>query len=70
MASKGTHHIRSNRVVDGLEVQIVKEVERLTDDFDSSSIPNTDGTRQTEIQSPEAGSDTCVSPGTDWPVRC
>lgn len=70
MASKGTDHIRSDRVVDGLVVQIVKKVERLTHDFDPSPITNTDGTRQAEIQSPEAGSNTGVSPGTDWPVRC
>ena len=64
MASKGTDHIRSNRVVDGLVVQIVKKVERLTHDFNSSAIQIRDGTRQAEIQSPEAGSDTRVSPGT------
>ena len=70
VASKGSDHIRSNRVVDGLVVEIVKKVERLTHDFDSAPIPNRDGTRQAEIQSPEAGPNTGVSPGTDGPVRC
>ena len=66
LASKGTRHV-TDRVVDGLVVQIVEDVERLSHDFDSDGV-QINRTRQSKIQSPESRTDTRIASRTNRPV--